>query len=474
MNSSKFLKINYYLESSILFFKSNFEKRIKFLNKKSFLFKEISNFINNCIDNSKNIFVFCAGNSILCKDINSKKIFVKEIDEKYETKYKDNIQYINENTQEKISECDTILISDIEHQLNPTSSLLNLTKIIKNDAKIIIISRNLVWMIFLKLLKLFLNFSPKKNNFLPFSYLDNLFSICNLEIIRNEKIIAFPVYIPFFTNFINRIFRLPLLNIFCLSNVTILKKKDQNFSNDKSNNVSFVIPCKNEENNIKTFENEIKNANKTYEYLFGDDNSNDKTNEEINKLAKKLSDYKIIKYSGPGVCKSENVYKGIDLSKGEIIVIYDADLTVNFKDIELAIHILKNTNTDFINCTRMIYPQKDGAMKLTNFIGNSFFAGLFSMLFKKKITDTLCGTKIFFKKDWQKIKKDISNWGVKDLWGDFDLLIGAYKNNLKITEVPVTYYERKEDDTKMTSVFLNGIRMLSIVLVAFYKLRLKK
>ena len=149
-------------------------------------------------------------------------------------------------------------------------------------------------------------------------------------------------------------------------------------------------------------------------------------------------------------------------------------MTVNFKDIELAIHILKNTNTDFINCTRMIYPQKDGAMKLTNFIGNSFFAGLFSMLFKKKITDTLCGTKIFFKKDWQKIKKDISNWGVKDLWGDFDLLIGAYKNNLKITEVPVTYYERKEDDTKMTSVFLNGIRMLSIVLVAFYKLRLKK
>ena len=364
MNNSKFLKFNYYLETSILFFTSNFEKRKKFLSKKSFLFKEISNFINNCIDNSKNIFVFCAGNSILCKDIKSKKIFVKEIDKKYETKYKDNIQYINENTQEIISECDTILISDIEHQLNPTSSLLNLTKIVKNDAKIIIISRNLVWMIILKLLKLFLNFSPKKNNFLPFSYLDNLFSICNLEIIRNEKIIAFPVYIPFFTSFINRVFRLPLLNIFCLSNVTILKKKEQNFSNDKINNVSFVIPCKNEENNIKTFE-----------YLFGDDNSNDKTNEEINKLARKLSDNKIVKYSGPGVCKSDNVYKGIDLSKGEIIVIYDADLTVNFKDIELAIHILKNTNTDFINCTRMIYPQKDGAMKLTNFIGNSFFAG---------------------------------------------------------------------------------------------------
>ena len=122
----------------------------------------------------------------------------------------------------------------------------------------------------------------------------------------------------------------------------------------------------------------------------------------------------------------------------------------------------------------MIYPQKDGAMKFFNFMGNSFFAGLFSLLFRKKITDTLCGTKIFYKKDWIKIKKDISKWGMKDLWGDFDLLIGAYKNNLKITEVPVTYYERKENETKMTSVVQNALRMLFIVLISYYKLRLKR
>ena len=122
----------------------------------------------------------------------------------------------------------------------------------------------------------------------------------------------------------------------------------------------------------------------------------------------------------------------------------------------------------------MIYPQKDGAMKFFNFFGNNFFAGLFSLLFRKKITDTLCGTKIFYKKDWIKIKKNNSKWGMKDLWGDFDLLIGAYKNNLKITEVPVTYYERKAENTKMTSVISNAMRMLIIVLNAYYKLRLMK
>ena len=474
MKNSKFLKYDYYLDTSILFFKSNFQKRLQFLKKKNFLFREISDFVNNCIDNTKNIFIFCAGNSILSKNIESKKIYIKEINENYKIEYNQNIHYVEEEIQDVIPQCDTIIISDIEHQSNPTSNLLNLSKIIKDDAKIIVISRNLVWMILIRLLKFFFKFSPKKNNFLPSSYLENLYSSCNLEIIRSEKIIALPIYIPFLTNFINKVFRLPILNIFCLSNITILKKKDKNFSENKNLQVSFIIPCKNEENNIKSFEKEIREGDQSNEYLFGDDNSSDNTISEINKLSKKLNEYKIIKYDGPGICKSENVYKGIETSKGDVIVIYDADLTVSFKDVEFSINILKNTNADFINCTRMIYPQKDRAMKFANFIGNNFFAGLFSLLFRKKITDTLCGTKIFYKKDWIKIKKNNSKWGMKDLWGDFDLLIGAYKNNLKIIEVPVTYYERKGDDTKMTSVISNALRMLIIVLVSYYKLRLKK
>ena len=467
------MNCDYYLTSSITFFKSNFQKRINFIKKKSFLFYEISSFINNCIDNTKNIFVFCAGNSILSKNIKANKIYVKEISKDYYINYNENSKYINENIEEVLPQCDSIIISDIEHQLNPTSNLLKLTKIISDDAKIVVISRNLIWTIIIKILKFIFDFSPKKNNFLPSSYLENLYSSCNLEIIRNEKIIALPIYIPYFTSLINKFFRLPVLNFFCLSNITILKKKNTISKNKKNLKVSFIIPCKNEEGNIKYFEKEITQNDKSYEYLFGDDNSSDKTIYEIDKLTKKLNDYNIIKYDGPGVCKSENVYKGIDLSSGDIIVIYDADLTVSFKDIEFSIDILNMTNADFINCTRMIHPQKVGAMKFTNFIGNNFFANLFSLLFKKKITDTLCGTKIFYKKDWKKIKKDVSNWGIKDLWGDFDLLLGAYKNNLKITEVPVTYQERKENVTKMTSVISNALRMLLIVFASYYKLRLK-
>ena len=470
---SKIVKDEYYLQSSLSFFKLKYEKRLKFLKKKNFLFNEISNFINNCIDETKNIFIFCAGNSSIVKNINAKKIYIKEIDNNYEINYGENIYYDNEIKGEHISECDTVLIADIEHQSNPTSNLLNLSRLIKDDAKIVILSKNLTWMVFIKFLKIFFDFSKIKNNFLPSSYLNNLYSSCNLEIVRTERLIAIPIYIPFITTFVNRIFRLPILNIFCLSNLTILKKINQNFEKNENKKVSFIIPCKNEENNIRLFENEIKN-NQSFEYLFGDDNSTDYTYKEIDKLSKILPNNNIVKYKGPGICKSENVYKGIEYSSGEIIVIYDADLTVSFEDIKFSLNILNSTNADFINCTRMIYPQKEGAMKFFNFIGNSIFASLFSLLFKKKITDTLCGTKIFYKKDWEKIKKDVSKWGTKDLWGDFDLLIGAYKNNLKITEVPVTYYERKEEGTKMTSLMSNALRMFYIVFSSYYKLRLKK
>jgi hypothetical protein len=121
-----------------------------------------------------------------------------------------------------------------------------------------------------------------------------------------------------------------------------------------------------------------------------------------------------------------------------------------------------------------MYPQEYGAMKKMNFLGNIFFARLFSILFNQRITDTLCGTKIFYKKDWKNIKKTNSHWGAEDKWGDFDLLIGAYHNNLKIVEIPIPYQERVADETKMTSLFSNTIRMIYIVMAAYFKLKIKK
>ena len=118
-------------------------------------------------------------------------------------------------------------------------------------------------------------------------------------------------------------------------------KKINTKSINLKNKVSFIIPCKNEEKNIPLFETRINNLSEDNEFLFGDDNSTDQTKNEIDKIKTKLSNKNINIYQGPGICKSQNVYKGIEFANGEIIVIYDADHTVSFDDINFAVNILK-------------------------------------------------------------------------------------------------------------------------------------
>lgn len=110
-------------------------------------------------------------------------------------------------------------------------------------------------------------------------------------------------------------------------------------------------------------------------------------------------------------------------------------------------------------------------MKFANMVGNKAFAVLFSYLLDQRIKDTLCGTKVLWRRDWSRIERNLGTWGVRDLWGDYELLFGASKLHLAIREVPVHYQERIYGATKMTKVFSNGLRMLRICWGAWRKLR---
>tara|TARA_Y100000992_G_scaffold299378_1_gene266067 strand:+ start:151 stop:1566 length:1416 start_codon:yes stop_codon:yes gene_type:complete len=463
---------NYFLQTSEDYFQDNLEKRNKFLDKKKNFFYEISSFINSCINSPSKILFFCCGNSLISEKVSSKKKYIHEINDGYLKRNLKNKLSLNKRM---INSVDHIIIADTEHQKNLVSNLDFISTNMNDSARVILVSKSLVWMFFINLYRkiLFLK-NNNRSNFLPFGYLKQLFKSQGFDLVRNEKIIFFPFNFPILNDILNTLFRLPILNFFCLMNITVFKKKNVQ---KKINKISFIIPCKNEEENVLLFKKKILSirSNRKIEFIFGNDKSNDNTKKNINLLKKEIKNkHNIIEYEGPGICKSKNVYKGIELASGDVIVIYDADLTVKFNEIMNCINLLCKSNIDFINCTRMIYPQKNNAMKTLNFFGNIFFAKLFSILFKQKITDTLCGTKIFFKDDWIKIKKYNSTWGVIDKWGDFDLLIGAYQNNLKISEIPVHYQERVSGVTKMNSLFFNTIRMLLIVLFAYYKLKIKK
>ena len=462
---------HYFIDKTRDFYEKNTGERIKFLKENKFFYTEISKILKTIINKSNLSFFFCCGNSNIVEKINCNEIHIQDINDEIISNITDKYQKSAEE-EKKFYNYNNIVIADIEHQLDPLENLKKLSTEINDDCNIILITKSLIWSGIIKIIKIFFkNKFTSEYNYLPFNYIKNLIDVSDFEIIKNEKGIILPFKIPIITHLLNRIFRLPILNFFCMINFTVIKKKRIQKKENNENKISVIIPCKNEKKNIEIIKNNFFNLGGKTEFIFGDDKSTDLTLEEINKIEVRDKNIEIKTYEGPGICKSENVYKGIESATGDIILIFDADCTVSFKDVEKSLKILSKTNADFVNCTRMIFPQQKNAMKNINFLGNIFFAQLFSLFFSKKITDTLCGTKIFYKKNWIDLKKSFKISGVKDLWGDFDLLISAYKNNLKIIEVPVNYYDRIEGETKMTSVFTNGLRMLFITIKSFYKLR---
>jgi glycosyltransferase involved in cell wall biosynthesis len=235
--------------------------------------------------------------------------------------------------------------------------------------------------------------------------------------------------------------------------------------------VSVIIPCKNEKGNIEDAVKRIPELGHRTELIFCDDMSSDGTADEIRRMQQLYPDRLIRLVKGPGICKSTNVWTGFEAASGEILAILDADLTVMPEELPYFVDAICCGYAEFINGSRLVYPVPKTAMKAANMLGNKFFSLVFSYLLGQRIKDTLCGTKVLWRADWDRIRPMIGTWGTMDRWGDYELLFGAAKLNLRILDQPVHYQERIYGATKMTKVFENGIIMLKMCMHGFLKLR---
>ena len=189
-------------------------------------------------------------------------------------------------------------------------------------------------------------------------------------------------------------------------------------------------------------------------------------------LQKRNPDRDIKLYDGPGVCKALNVWTGFDRAEGDILMILDADLTTMPEELPYFYDAIASGKAEFVNGTRFVFPMEGAAMKPLNIIGNRFFSAVFSVLLGQTISDTLCGTKVLFRRDWPAVRALLGSWGTDDRWGDYALLFGAAKLNLRILDLPVHYQERFSGVTKMTGRLRNGLLMLRMCWAAFLKFKL--
>ncbi|MEY2409468.1 MAG: hypothetical protein QOF48_2138, partial [Verrucomicrobiota bacterium] len=111
--------------------------------------------------------------------------------------------------------------------------------------------------------------------------------------------------------------------------------------------------------------------------------------------------------------------------------------------------ILRKGQGDFVNGCRLVYPMEDQAMQFLNMIANKSFGVAFSWLLGQPLKDTLCGTKVLFRTEYERIARNRDYFGDFDPFGDFDLLFGAAKLNMKIAELPIRYQARTYGETNI-------------------------
>ncbi|MGO9493605.1 MAG: glycosyltransferase [Terracidiphilus sp.] len=280
--------------------------------------------------------------------------------------------------------------------------------------------------------------------------------------LRTHQILLFPKYIPLISAFLNEFLaKLPGLRRLCMIQIAVARPKPVEHDESETS-VSVIVPCRNEEGNIQAAVERIPEMGKHTEIIFCDDKSTDGTADEVRRMQELYPERDIRLLEGPGICKAENVWTGFRCAKGDVLMILDADLTVMPEELPLFFKAIVGNVGEFVNGSRLVYPVPKTAMKFFNQAGNRVFGIVFSYLLSQRFKDTLCGTKVLWRKDWLRIESGLGGWGIRDLWGDYELIFGASKLHLEIVEMPVHYQERTFGVTKMTRVFWNGVRMLRI------------
>jgi len=368
---------------------------------------------------------------------------------------------------------DYILFNDIGQTVDVLQALRNFRSLCLRHTRLLVETYNHLW----EPLVTFAEWAGMKvprseQNWLSTIDIRNLMKLAGFESLEIHRIVILPKYVPLVSAFLNRFCaRLPLLKRLCMTQVVVARLLPPPVPKEEVS-VSVIIPCKDEKGNVENAAQRIPQLGRQTEIIFTDDRSTDGTAEEVLRVQSLYPEKDIRLERGPGVCKSRNVWTGFNAATGDILVILDADLTTIPEELPYFVDVIAAGQAEFVNGSRLVYPVPKGAMTTTNMLGNKFFSVAFTYLLGQHVKDTLCGTKVLWRSDWQRIKPMLGSWGIEDRWGDYELLFGAAKLNLKILDLPVHYQERIYGSTKMTRVFRNGLIMLKMCWHGFLKLKL--
>lgn len=362
---------------------------------------------------------------------------------------------------------DVIIFSDSINDLwDVQRALEQVKKNCKPSTRLILNFYSHLWQFPLKLAQsVNLASSLLSQNWLTREDVHNLLKLAGFETISQSQEILFPLPLGGFANrYLVKLF--PFHN-FALSNF-IVARPSPIPSNQPS--VSVVIAARNEAGNIKNIFERLPKMGSRTELIFVEGHSKDNTYQTILDQIQLHPSTPSLVFQQTGIGKADAIRLGFEKATGDILMILDADLTVPPEDLPRFYEAITSGIGEFINGVRLVYPMEKEAMQTLNFIGNKLFSMAFSWMLGQPIKDTLCGTKVMWRKDYDQIASNRSYFGDFDPFGDFDLIFGAAKLNKKIVDLPIRYRERVYGTTNI-SRWKHGLLLLRMVLFAARRIK---
>ncbi|MDP6683014.1 MAG: glycosyltransferase [Desulfobacterales bacterium] len=427
---------------------------------------------------NQNVLELGCGKGDLLAPLNPRKgvgvDFSKEMILRAEKRYPQ-IRFIHSDVHEFESDekFDVIILSDLINDLWDVQNVLDIVrKISAPSTRLVINFYSRLWQIPLNIARALGIAKPLlPQNWLTVEDVENLMILSEFEIIRHSEEILLPINLPIFSQMANRyMVKSWPLKYLALTNIMVARPVHFCQLTERKPTVSIVVPARNEAGNISQIFKSTPELGFGTELIFVEGHSKDDTYKTVEKAIKDHPDCKckLLKQSGNG--KGDAVRLGFAHAEGDILMILDADLTVSPEDLLRFYDALVSSKGEFINGVRLVYPIENEAMRFMNIIGNKFFSLLFSWLLGQTIKDTLCGTKVLWKRDYDQISRNRSYFGDFDPFGDFDLLFGAAKLNLKIVDLPIRYYRRTYGNTNIQR-WRHGLLLLRMAFFAARRIK---
>lgn len=308
-------------------------------------------------------------------------------------------------------------------------------------------------------------------NWLTVHDVKGLLSLAGFDMIRHWQEVLWPFDTPLLRGLCNRILaHLWPFKHLALTNFILARPKPIGLTQPELPSVSVIIPARNEAGNIAAIFDRVPRMGRHTELVFVEGHSRDNTYEAIEQAIAARPDWSCQLWRQMGIGKGDAVRLGFSRATGEILMVLDADLTMPPEDLPRYYQVLRTGEAEFANGVRLVYPMEGEAMRFLNLAGNRFFSAAFSALLGQPVKDTLCGTKALWKRDYDLIAANRAYFGEFDPFGDFDLLFGATKLNLKIVDVPIRYRQRTYGATNIHR-WKHGWLLLKMVWFALWRLK---